>query len=130
MCLLCILRCYYKAFDRVNHFKLFKKLIMRHVHACSVRLLQYWYAHQTIQVKWGSSFSESFLVNNGVRQGGVLSPYLFAVYIDDLSPSVKLIKLWAGCCVGNSLIYVVYLLALLVRNLLLIYALNMLWRMI
>ena len=90
-----------KAFDRVSHYKLFKKLTMRHVPARFVRLLQYWYTYQTMQVKWGSSFSKSFLVTNGVRQG-VLSPYLFAIYIDDLS--VKLNKLRAGCCVGNSLI--------------------------
>ena len=30
-----------KAFDRVNHYKLFKKIIMRHVPACFVRLLGY-----------------------------------------------------------------------------------------
>ena len=29
--------------------------------------------------------SDSFSVTNGVRQGGILSPYLFCVYMDDLS---------------------------------------------
>ena len=91
-----------KAFDRVNHNKLFKKLIARHVSTCFVRLLQCWYAHQTMQVKWGNCLSESFLVTNSVRQGGVLSPYLFAICIDDMS--VELNKLRAGCCIGNNLI--------------------------
>ena len=85
-----------KAFDRMNHYKLFKNLIARHVPSCFVRLLQYWYAHQTMQVKWGKCLSESFLVRNGVRQGGVLSPCIFAIYSDDLL--VKLNKLQAGCC--------------------------------
>jgi len=33
-------------------------------------------------VKWRTYFSQSFKMLCGVRQGGVLSPYLFAVYID------------------------------------------------
>ena len=28
-------------------------------------------------MRWGSSFSDSFCVSNGVRQGGVLSPVFF-----------------------------------------------------
>ena len=52
---------------------------------CFVCLLQYWYAHQSMQLKWGICLSESFLVTNGVRREGVLSPFLFATYIDDLS---------------------------------------------
>ena len=86
----------------MEHYKLFQKLIARHVPTCFVRLLQYRYAHQTMQVKWGSCLSESFLVTNGVRLGGVLSPYQFAIYTDDLS--VELNKLQAGCCIGNNLI--------------------------
>ena len=35
--------------------------------------------------KSGKHLSELFHVSNGVRQGGVLSPYLFAVYLDDSS---------------------------------------------
>ena len=34
----------------------------------------------------------SFTVTNGVRQGGILSPILFNVYMDDLSKSLKLLS--------------------------------------
>ena len=36
-------------------------------------------------VKWDDCIFNSFNVANGVRQGGVLSPHLFVVYIDGLS---------------------------------------------
>ena len=38
----------------------------------------------------------------GFRQGGVLSPYLFAVYLDDLSNELNNVK--AGCYVGEVLL--------------------------
>jgi len=38
-----------------------------------------------MQVKWGTNFSSHFTVTNRVRQGGILSPYLFVVYLDELS---------------------------------------------
>jgi len=53
-----------------------------------------------MKVKWGDCFSQCFQVSNGVRQGSVLSPYLFSVYMDDLSR--KLNKMEAGCLVGNE----------------------------
>ena len=36
-------------------------------------------------VKWGSTLSSKLQVTNGVRQGGVLSPLLFNVYVGELS---------------------------------------------
>ena len=53
-----------------------------------VKLLSYWYAKQTMRVRWGDCISSPFRVSNGVRQGGILSPYLFNVYMDDLSRGV------------------------------------------
>ena len=50
-----------------------------------MRLLKHWYKEQTMQIKRGKHFSELFHVSNGAGQGGVLSPYLFSVYLDDLS---------------------------------------------
>ena len=91
-----------KAFDRVNHKLLFKKLSNRNVPACFVRLLAYWYSTQCMKVRWGNVSSSSFTVNNGVRQGGVLSPYLFSLYMDDLSR--KLNSVQSGCFVGSSLL--------------------------
>ena len=85
-----------KAFDQVLHMKLFEKLIQRKVPMCFVRLLKHWYKEQTMQIKWGKHFSESFHVSNGVRHGGVLSPYLFDVYLDDLSNGLNNINTLAS----------------------------------
>ena len=37
-----------------------------------------------MRVRWNSSNSREFLLSNGVKQGEVLSPLLFSVYLDDL----------------------------------------------
>ena len=95
-----------KAFDRVNHAMLFRKLMARSVSGCLLRLLHFWYTNQTMMIKWGNCMSDSFNVSNGVRQGRVLSPYLFAVYMDDLSSELN--KVNAGCIVRNLKLNHVY----------------------
>merc|ERR1712235_133697 len=67
-----------------------------------VRILAYWYANQTMQVKWGDSVSSSFRVGNGVRQGGILSPVLFNLYVDGLS--IRLNDCDTGCMIGDTLV--------------------------
>ena len=43
-----------------------------------------WYKTQQLSVRWMGRTSEGFEASNGMRQGGVLSPVLFAVYLDSL----------------------------------------------
>ena len=93
-----------KAFDRVNHWTLFRKLLNRGVPVILIRILLYWYRTQTFCIKWGSTTSEFFNVSNGVRQGGILSPYLFIVYIDDLSNMLNSAGIGChihSCCINH-----------------------------
>ena len=91
-----------KAFDRVDHSILFDKLHKRNVPGYITRILAYWYAKQTMRVRWGNVLSAEFNVTNGVRQGGILSPYLFNVYVDDLSQALNSHKI--GCYINNKLV--------------------------
>ena len=38
-----------------------------------------------MHIRWGNTFSTSFCLSNSVKQGGIISPVLFNVYMDDLS---------------------------------------------
>ena len=72
-----------KAFDMVNG-KLFSILDKRGLPYPIIRFLSSWYCSQQMRVRWGSTLSNGFNVSNGVRQGGILSPYLFSLYLDGL----------------------------------------------
>ena len=84
-----------KAFDRVNHWTMFKKLILRGVPIIIVRMLCFWYCSQKLCIQRGKTRSSFFTISNGVPQGGILFPKLFSVYMDDLSN--LLISSGIGC---------------------------------
>ena len=48
---------------------------------------------------WCGYFSEYFLATNGVKQGVVLSPVLFCVYLDELLVALSEAKV--GCYIGD-----------------------------
>jgi len=70
-----------KAFDKVNHASLYMK---RHVALQLQQLLENRLSDSFACVKWGSSWSQIFQITSGVRQGSVLSPFLSAIFIDDV----------------------------------------------
>ena len=78
-----------KAFDRIDHWRLFTKLIDKHVPLFVIKLLVFWYSHQQMNIRWGNTVSSLFHVTNGVKQEGIISPVLFNVYMDDLSTSLN-----------------------------------------
>ena len=60
--------------------------------------LIYMYLNQKLCVTWNGIKSAKFTVSNGVRQGGVLSPLLFSVYVDGLF--MRLRHSGHGCRIG------------------------------
>ena len=83
-----VFRCFLdvrKAFDRVDHSMLFKKLLDRKVPVYIVNFIANWYVSQEMKVRWGNALSSNFEVPKGIKQGGLLSPYLYNVGTDSLS---------------------------------------------
>ena len=91
-----------KAFDRIDYWYLFYRLLDCKVSKILVRFLMLWYCSQEFLVRWGTQLSAPFLVSNGVRQGGILSPYLFNTYMNDLSTELNCMT--AGC-MFNGMLY-------------------------
>ena len=91
-----------KAFDRVNHAILFEKMLQRAIPIWIVKLIAHWYTHQEVMIRWGNLLSDPFTVSNGIKQGGILSPQLYNLYVDNLS--AQLTRTQIGCFAGNLII--------------------------
>ena len=58
------------------------------------------YTNQLCHVRWGGEKSASFRILNGVKQGEVISPLLFSLYVDELFLLLK--KSGLGCHVMST----------------------------
>ena len=92
-----------KAFDRIHYIKHFQELRRRNLCPTLCRFLALQYTMQRCRVKWGSCMSNDFSASNGVKQGGVLSPILFTLYMDCLLERLKGANV--GCHIGNTFAY-------------------------
>ena len=78
-----------KAFDVVHHKILLDKLSETNIHKDIWIIIKNLYSGIASKVKWLGECSDSFPVNQGVKQGGILSTHLYKTYIDPLLNVLK-----------------------------------------
>lgn len=89
-----------KAFDRVDHFILGQKLLDQGLPIDIIYILMCYLRNQCAKVTWRGASSNFYEIQDGVRQGGILSPFLFKFYIDDLMGNIS--DMNEGCTFGIS----------------------------
>ena len=73
-----------KAFDKVQHQKLFISLLKKGIHGNYLRILKAMYSNLSATVRTSGGETTAFPCNVGTRQGDVSSPLIFALFINDL----------------------------------------------
>ncbi len=82
--LFCLFVDYKKAFVLVWHDSLWYKLVKAKVNGKILHVIRNMYSNMKSCVILNNEKSDSFISNMGVRQGGNLSPLVFAFYINDI----------------------------------------------
>ena len=78
---------------------MFKLLLDCKMPPICIRLLVNMYTLQVKRVEWNGVCSDYFSVWNGAKQGGVISPVLFCVYVDGLLKLLSDAKV--GCYISH-----------------------------
>ena len=73
---------YSKAFDRVHHSQLIQCLEKIGIDGKDIRVIANLYWHQKAAIRVQDQLSPLIPIQRGVRQGCVLSPYLFNIYTE------------------------------------------------
>ena len=89
------------AFDYINRHALLFKLISQGYNGKFLKIIQDLFKKARSKVKWNMETSEMFDNIYGVLQGGVISPSLFKLYIDDMC---QYLGDSTGVTVGGTLI--------------------------
>ena len=89
-----------KAFDKVDHIILGNILLENNIPIDISLLIMHYLRNQTARIIWGGSSGEYFNINEGVRQGGILSPFLFKLYINSVIESIAEMEI--GCRLGYT----------------------------
>ena len=87
-----------KAFDRVDHFLLGQKLLDEEIPPDLVLIILQYLRNQSARVCWNGVKGNFVSIDQGVRQGGIISPFLFKFYINKLLDDIS--KDDIGCRFG------------------------------
>lgn len=91
-----------KAYDRVDREALWKVLRMYGVGGKLLGAVKSFYVGSRACVRWGRETGEWFPVSVGLRQGCVMSPWLFNVFMDGVVREVKACMLERGAKMVNE----------------------------
>lgn len=72
-----------KAFDRVWHKALIKKLIQNNIPVDFIRILDMYLNNRTFQIRLNGKLSDKRPIRAGVPQGSLLGPILYIIYTSD-----------------------------------------------
>ena len=96
-----------KAFDKVNHFGLLLALMKNNVDVKIINILENWLSKSCSIIEWNGHYSQNVRYLSGVRQGGILSPLLFTIFVDIVLQTLDQSML--GCYINfeckNSFMY-------------------------
>ena len=95
-----------KAFDTVWHDGLLLKLSSFGFPRYIWTIVHNLYRRSTSSVLWNSTISRSFKLRQGVRQGAILSPLLYSIFVDDLLHQLSCSNLGTsinGCYCGSPM---------------------------
>jgi Reverse transcriptase (RNA-dependent DNA polymerase) len=77
-----------KAFDKVPHERLLKKMEAQGITGDLLRWIRNWLTHRRQRVVINGEFSQWNSVASGVPQGSILGPILFLIYINELEQNL------------------------------------------
>ena len=92
---------YSKAFDSVDHNKLWNVVQKMGVQKHLINLLHNLYVNQVAVVRTACGETSEFSIGKGVRQGCILSPMLFNLYGESIMREAGLSHLDAGIKIGG-----------------------------
>jgi hypothetical protein len=84
-----------KAFDSLEYREIWEKLEKINCETNIANMLKEQYQNQMARVVWEGTLSNQFKVSRGVRQGSPLSPFLFAIVLDEVVEKIQEMK--EGC---------------------------------
>ena len=92
-----------KAFDNISRNRLFEKLRKYGITGNFYNVIKNMYFNDQTQIKVGEYLTETIYPNQGVKQGCILSPLLFNIYLADLAQRLEVAQ-QHGPKIGGKLI--------------------------